>query len=106
VALSVQTIHPQQRRDDKRDNRDLPDLDAEIERRKGRDERAPGEAELLQGAGKAEAVDQAEAKCIAPTLLEIAGEEVLGGYVDDRGGNRRLDDAAREAAKEASRPSR
>ena len=43
AAISKHTIHPQQHRDDEGDNRDLPDLDAEIKRGKRGTSRAPAE---------------------------------------------------------------
>jgi hypothetical protein len=58
------------------------------------DQRAPGQAELLQSAGEAEAVDKAEAEGVTPPLLDIAREEVLGRHVNDGRGNRRLGDGA------------
>ena len=50
----------------------------------------------MQRSGETEAVDEAEGERHLPAAVDIAREEILHRHEHDRGGDRRLDDGARD----------
>ncbi len=78
--------HEQQRHDD-RDDRDLADLDPDIEAGEGNQQRIPRQPEGAERAGETETVDQAEEEGDPPAPLDPPVEVVLQGDGDDAGGD-------------------
>ena len=76
--------------------RELPDLDADVEREERPAERLVGQAELAQDVGESEAVDQAEdERHPGAQIAAVAAHQVVGADEHDAERNRRLDDGGR-----------
>ena len=87
---------PPDERECRGNHRQLTSLDAHVERQQRREELRARQAELLQGAGEAHAVQQAkcEDQC-DPPRLEIRQQEILNRDVRDRDRDQRFDDRRR-----------
>src|ERR1700741_4869013 len=85
-------IRPQQQLKYEGHDHDLPNLHADVESRERRQGRARWQADLLQRAGAAEAVNEPENDRPPPAAVHVAREKVLGRYKHYRRGDRRFDD--------------
>src|SRR5262245_10879115 len=83
-------------RQDQRGDRDLTDLDAEIEREQGRDRFDAGaDAQFPKSRCEAEAVNEAECERQHPAAFDLAAQDVFEADIDDRSGDQWLDYARR-----------
>src|SRR5215813_11874506 len=85
-------IRPQQQLKYEGHDHDLPNLHAEVESRERRQRQVRWQADLLQRAGEAEAVNEPENERHPPAAIHLAREKVLDRYKHDRRCDRRFDD--------------
>ena len=97
---AARSAGPRKRRKHDHQDEDLADFDADVEREQRNQQMGARELEvLLQAVREAEAVHQAEQASDQHAPFEVDAHDVLERHVDDRCGDRRLDEGREPCAR-------